>query len=219
VAKLAPPAYPENKRGANVLIDVKKHPECEHWPLVIWVAKRFMKTWQGHLPGGLELDDLIQEGYLALHSCWRHFDPERGWTFSTYCEKALQRHMLLTITRAQCLVHIPDNLERAIRKTAKNHDNAKIKQARQISKMQRVNAEVLKEQTIPVPSHNNFDLQNELKKLTSLQQQVINLHDQECLTFKAIGCSLRIWHKNVSHQRVRQVYAEGVQILKLSLAH
>lgn len=40
--------------------------------------------------GGVEIEDLVQCGFLALVSSVRYFDPAAGWKFTTYLTKNLQ---------------------------------------------------------------------------------------------------------------------------------
>ena len=47
-------------------IDLEQHPECCDYPLAIHIAKRYVKRWDGNLPGGLEIKDLVQASYMAL---------------------------------------------------------------------------------------------------------------------------------------------------------
>jgi RNA polymerase sigma factor (sigma-70 family) len=43
--------------------------------------------------GGVEFQELVQEGRIALWQSILHFDPERGNTFSTYAWAAIQHQM------------------------------------------------------------------------------------------------------------------------------
>ena len=43
--------------------------------------------------GGVEFQELVQEGRIALWQAILHFDPGRGNTFSTYAWAAIQRQM------------------------------------------------------------------------------------------------------------------------------
>lgn len=46
-----------------------------------------------HEIGGVEFQELVQEGRIALWQSILHFDPERGNTFSTYAWSAIQHQM------------------------------------------------------------------------------------------------------------------------------
>lgn len=50
--------------------------------------------------GGVEFQELVQEGRIALWQSILHFDPGRGYTFSTYAWAAIQRQMWHCLTYA-----------------------------------------------------------------------------------------------------------------------
>jgi RNA polymerase sigma factor (sigma-70 family) len=68
-----------------------------HEGLIRWVAGRY----RNRLPPGLEWDDLLQEGRLALLRARKHFDPARGSRFSTYATGVLLRELSRAIQRWQ----------------------------------------------------------------------------------------------------------------------
>ena len=67
-------------------------PDClealmqEHTGLVYYIVRR-------QEIGGVEFQELVQEGRIALWQAILHFDPGRGNTFSTYAWAAIQRQM------------------------------------------------------------------------------------------------------------------------------
>src|SRR5262252_2452614 len=91
-------------------IDLQQHPECKDMGLVFIVAKSYWRIWHGSLPG-LELDDLIQIGYLALRSARELYDESLG-KYSTYASKALRNAMEKAITEGRHLIHIPGGAHR-----------------------------------------------------------------------------------------------------------
>ncbi len=48
---------------------------------------------------GLPYEDLLQEGLLGLWQAILHFDPQRGYTFSTYAGTAIARRIWLAVAR------------------------------------------------------------------------------------------------------------------------
>lgn len=46
-----------------------------------------------HRRNGGDVDELFQEGALALHDCLRRFRPELGYTFATYAHDGIRRRM------------------------------------------------------------------------------------------------------------------------------
>ncbi len=53
-----------------------------HLGLVVYIAKRYAGSYQGHRI--LDLDDLMQEGVLGLMHAAEKFDARKGFRFSTY---------------------------------------------------------------------------------------------------------------------------------------
>ncbi len=53
-----------------------------HLGLVVHIAKRYARSYQGHHI--LDLDDLVQEGVLGLMHAAEKFDAHKGFRFSTY---------------------------------------------------------------------------------------------------------------------------------------
>ncbi len=53
-----------------------------HLGLVVHIAKRYARSYQGHHI--LDLDDLVQEGVLGLMHAAEKFDTRKGFRFSTY---------------------------------------------------------------------------------------------------------------------------------------
>ena len=61
--------------------------------LVILIASRYLKK-------GLEIDDLIQEGRIALHRAIETFDPSRKEVkFSTYAYNVIQRSLINVVLK------------------------------------------------------------------------------------------------------------------------
>ena len=61
----------------------------DNMSLVISIASRYLKKAKG-----LEIDDLIQEGYIALYRAIKTFDPSRKTKFSTYAYNVVQRSII-----------------------------------------------------------------------------------------------------------------------------
>jgi RNA polymerase sigma factor (sigma-70 family) len=77
--------------------------------LVISIANKLAP----HLPPGMEMDDLIQEGFLALAQAAQGYDPARGCTFATYASPLIWSGMRRATERWARTIHLPFNrLER-----------------------------------------------------------------------------------------------------------
>lgn len=78
-------------------LEVERMRQCKHVlmvsnaGLVTWVAKKYLDT------GGLDLNDLLQEGMFGLDKAVERFEPERGYKFSTYAYQWVRQ----SIRRAQ----------------------------------------------------------------------------------------------------------------------
>lgn len=68
------------------------HPEQleEYLPIVKKIGERLSRK----LPGSVDVDDLIQYGFLGLRQAWLSFDPSRGTKFSTYCQPRIRGAMI-----------------------------------------------------------------------------------------------------------------------------
>ena len=67
---------------------------AEHERLVHWVVHR---QWLGNLPYA----EAVQAGRIALWRALRGYDPQRGYTFSTYAVPAIERAIWQAVARAQ----------------------------------------------------------------------------------------------------------------------
>lgn len=54
-----------------------------------------------------EVDDLLQEGRLAVLKAWETFDAGRGASFKTYASRMAHNHMIDWIRRHRGLVRVP----------------------------------------------------------------------------------------------------------------
>lgn len=62
-----------------------------HAKLVHYVASTWWSTFQ-RLNVGLELDDLVQEAWVACLNAEAGFDASKGWAFSTYYVNSAKNH-------------------------------------------------------------------------------------------------------------------------------
>ena len=66
----------------------------DNMSLVISIASRYLKKAKG-----LEIDDLIQEGCIALYRAIETFDPTRKAKFTTYAYNVIQRHIINVVVK------------------------------------------------------------------------------------------------------------------------
>jgi RNA polymerase sigma factor (sigma-70 family) len=64
----------------------------QHHNLVLTILRRQFRH-------DLPYEDLLQEGLIALWQAILHFDPQRGYTFSTYAGTAIARRIWLAVAR------------------------------------------------------------------------------------------------------------------------
>jgi RNA polymerase sigma factor (sigma-70 family) len=85
----------------------------QHRKLVLTILRRQFRH-------DLPYEDLFQEGLIALWQAILHFDPQRGYSFSTYAGTAIARRIWLAVARMSrpqgflAPPELPDPAERAI---------------------------------------------------------------------------------------------------------
>ncbi len=65
-------------------------------PIIVAFAKKNLETAKKY---GLELDDLIQEGYLGLYGAIKNYKTEEGTTFYTYANVSIRSKILNCVLR------------------------------------------------------------------------------------------------------------------------
>jgi RNA polymerase sporulation-specific sigma factor len=76
----------------------------EHLPLARYLSRRYLL--RASL-GGLTIDDLAQEGAIALMRAARRFEPAKGIAFSTYAGVAIRRRLLMCMEKLRPLQGLP----------------------------------------------------------------------------------------------------------------
>ena len=66
----------------------------DNMSIIISIASRYLKKAKG-----LEIDDLIQEGRIALYRAIETFDPSRKTKFSTYAYNCIQRSIINVVVK------------------------------------------------------------------------------------------------------------------------
>jgi DNA-directed RNA polymerase sigma subunit (sigma70/sigma32) len=206
-------------------IDLEKHPECKDMGLVFTLARMYWRVWGGRLPG-LEFDDLIQIGYVALRSCRELYDESLG-KYGAYAGKAIRHGMERAITQGRHLIHIPGCAHRLVNfleqgkalPYGKAHTVKTAKAAQRARKM--VQGAV--DDALAVASVGldttwiDIEALNEgMKHLPPKEQMVLRLHygleDNEPLTFEQIG---ERWPKRkVTRQAAQLAHRSALETLR-----
>lgn len=78
----------------ELVIRIKAGTDIADNMLALWERnKRFIYSIAMHYKGLAEMEDLEQEGYLALYDAVDGYDPELGYKFLTYAEYYIKRRM------------------------------------------------------------------------------------------------------------------------------
>jgi RNA polymerase primary sigma factor len=79
-------------------------------------VKSMVSKYQRRISYSLEVEDLNQEGRIALLEAFDRFQPSRGVTFLTYATNWIKKYILLAIEN-QSLVRMPSHMHKVVRKT------------------------------------------------------------------------------------------------------
>jgi len=95
--------------------------------LVTMIAKRYhnMLTYGGvgRSAGGgaggtdatLQLDDLIQVGYMGIMEAAERFDPSKGFRFSTYATHWIRQRIVRAIGESSRMIRLPEHVQKTMR--------------------------------------------------------------------------------------------------------
>lgn len=83
----------------------KKQLMCELWQQNKKLIYKIAERYKGYMP----LDDLMQEGYIALDNAVRLFDASMGYAFSTYLVNCLKRRFYRLCAEKGSVIHIPQH--------------------------------------------------------------------------------------------------------------
>lgn len=207
-------------------IDLTKHPECQHLPFVLYVAKSFIRHRKN-----FSIDDFINIGYLVLKKCEKSYDPTLGVKFVAYLHHALRHAFQEFIEESLCPVHVPKSSRNCAKRLAKgdttNCIGAKGKIKNSISQACRFRSMVQEtnvDRANNVKSHEleleeqeeqekwSNDLTAALEKLTEQQQVLLRMYyGPEPMTFDDIGKSFL---KRRTRQAVHIAHAKAIKVLR-----
>lgn len=149
----------ENNEEANSIMFQK------YEPFIHSTAKKMMKYTHN---SGLELNDLIQEGMLALSDAIHNFSEHHETIFYTYAKTCIERRMLSTIIASNRLKHRILNESISIEST---NDNGEITNIEYLLK----NNEDNPENIILTEEYEEELLKAAKKNLTQFELQVLEL--------------------------------------------
>lgn len=88
---------------------------CNHnLRLVVQFTKSYMNGGRKLKWGDDITTDLLQEGYFGLRRAVLKYDPERGYTFSTYASAWIRQAMGRYHVDGLCMIRVPDSTAREI---------------------------------------------------------------------------------------------------------
>lgn len=70
-------------------LDLKRNPECEHLGLVFDICHRYFNLYHRRIKG-LDFDDLVIIGYMALKKAWEGYIPQPDKEFAAYAGKIIR---------------------------------------------------------------------------------------------------------------------------------
>jgi DNA-directed RNA polymerase specialized sigma subunit len=204
-------------------IDLKKHPECKDIALV-WETACRLAVRTRRVPG-VDFEDLVQSGYLALRYCAEHHDATRADMYG-YGIKAIRRCMNELIAHASCPVHVPtgtrhreymtrdqpdEDFSNTRRRTRRRYQQS-LRMARgALEDLELFRATGLDTRWVDVEA-----VRHHVAKLEELSQWVLTryygLDGADPMNFKEIG---QVWPgRAVTRQRVEQVHSQALKALK-----
>ena len=115
----------------------------EYLPLVAKLAREI----KSNLPNNIEVDDLIQEGVIALIQSVDRYDPRYGTTFKTYAYTGIKGSMIDYLRR---LDYLPKNVRQDIKRLDKElfdfyEKNQRLPSYDELAEMMNLSVEEVKE--------------------------------------------------------------------------
>jgi RNA polymerase sigma factor (sigma-70 family) len=195
----------------------------------------------------MSLEDKIQLGNEGLHKAIKKFDPDRGTRFSSYANWWVKRYIKRGHDDTSHIIRIPVHAHEKKSQLKKRKDDGSqltTKQQAEYDYIEQIQhcislesqikntpekklTGLLKDDNSPSPEENMIKKETTkkihelLKKLPSRTRYIIEAHygitrpdnDEEGITLADISKKL-----NLSHERIRQIRNETLEILKQSMA-
>ena len=81
--------------------------------------KKFVHRIANQYQGYAELEDLLQEGFLGMHTAVFKYDLKKNNKFLTYAEYWIKNYMQRFITQKNAVIRVPDGRRQQIRQYLK----------------------------------------------------------------------------------------------------
>jgi RNA polymerase sigma factor (sigma-70 family) len=205
---------------------------------VIKAAEGLIRYFARLYGGGCCKDDLFQTGSVGLMKALKNYDPSKETSFITYASHAIMgeiRHLVrkeVSYYRPGCIVELQYKVDQVIEEYTKVHgdvptptyiaQNLKIKEESVIEVMKAgfINFEEIDSsniqssayETFLLPIEDKLTIYHAFKKLSDIQQKVINMLYLNDMTQQQVAVTL-----GLSQRQVSRVKERGVQIMRDSM--
>lgn len=167
--------------------------DLEWLGLIERICKFIYRKWDYRLPGGLELEDLTQIGYLVMRRCKKSWDQERG-SFETYLGRSIKNELNLVISSHKTLIHFPDHVLKSGKWKSERRDLVDFGRE----------------------SEEFVDVEEVMRDLSERQKELVKMKIWEERSLAEIGRSKRIWEREVSRELVRQAWEQALEVMRKS---
>jgi RNA polymerase sigma factor (sigma-70 family) len=197
-------------------INLEQHPECKSLGLVIEIARELCEVWGGN-PPGLEFEDLVQIGYLALVECHKDYDPTQG-PRTRYIARAIRNVFRKAITEGKNLIRVPlTTIDAVRRKECGRRRGNTAEQVKRITESKKV--ELSLDLTTTKESSELLEAKDfansRIPLLSERERKVIHQYfglDEIPKTFREIGEG---WaEKKLTRQAVQAIYRNAMEKLR-----
>lgn len=173
-----------------------------------YIARSYNQRTEQFTKSGVTMDDLMQEGFLAILEAVRAFNPDKGWKFTSWIKYPLQTHLnavvgiyggrLKTYPLNECT-----SLDAPVSMEDENYtigDSIEDESAKEMF-------ETVEDKTFNKQLHDMLELC--LSEIDSRQERAIREIFYNNKTLKEISVDM-----NISFQRVRQLESNGIRKLR-----
>lgn len=201
--------------------DLNNYPELTHIGLVVEIARQYWAAFRKRLPGGLDIMDLINSGYLALREAMK-YHPVNSEAYRPYAARIIRQTMTEMITMGRFPVSFRHNTCYTLVQVARGEETYSkqaTERAKRLSVALTASLSEIGEQSEP-PDERWIDLEalrHGLERVgTERHRDVLRmrfgLDGSEPKNLRQIG---EIF--GITRERVRQLEAEALDMVRPSL--